>query len=175
MVLPKVVVKYLLLLSIVACLLNVFTNCSSTKEHTNYKLAKKPIPLQRPTLVRTDGVYVHAFNYRDIKSYRFIRFYDNGRCFVSESLDGVINSDSLASTSKTIGIKTFFRNKENNITYEDWGGSYTGYCYNYGFVTNDSLIITSFRPRGISAVVQKLPEPEIYLFRYLSTTNAADW
>lgn len=105
----------------------VFYACSTTKEHVNYKYARSKFTLQRPSLLRTDGVYLEktsGINYEGkiIKGYSFYRFYENGRCFFFEWREGIPNDSILLTTNKKFGQRTFFRNNGNNVTIEHWGG-----------------------------------------------------
>lgn len=169
------ILRYLMIIILMGNLSIFFSNCSTIKIHNDYKFRKNQFVLQQPTLLRTDGVYVKAFNKQNVNIYSFIRFYKNGRCFVSNSFNGMMNLDTLSSTYNVIGERTYFRNYGDNITYEEWGGNYAGHTFVYGLVNVSSLVITSYRPRGIITTIKKLPEQQVYQFKPLSLTEVADW
>jgi hypothetical protein len=156
-------------------LLLIFSSCSPTKEHNNYKLRKRAFTLQMPTLLRTDGVYIETIKLRDSCEYHFIRFYENGRCFISTYFPGIVNDDTLKLSSKENGQRSFYRNDGNQITYEEWGGYYTGYTFVYGVIYGEELQITSYRPRGFSTAIQSMPTRVIYKFKQVSLSGDADW
>lgn len=152
--------------------------CSSTKEHTNYKYGKNPQMLQQPTLLRTDGVYVYVFNYEGKnKSYRFLRFFENGRCFASKHFDGAeMQKNSLLKIEKKDDSRTFYRNKGNEIIYENWGGSYALYVYNFCTVDSLGLNYNGYKSRSWTSSREIYPQPNRYNFVPIDFKNkTADW
>lgn len=149
--------------------------CSSTKEHTKFRFAKTEFEIQKPTLLRTDGVYIDTFiGFGGIKYYGFYRFYTNGRCFLSNLIKGMPCTDTLIRTSKNLGQRTFYRNDGNKITYEVWGGYYTGYCYDYAVVDDSFFTDLSYRPRRSFAAKQAIP-PKKLKFRKMNFSDKPDW
>ncbi|MBN9298751.1 MAG: hypothetical protein J0I41_17215 [Filimonas sp.] len=162
--------------SLIFFLLTLFA-CSSTKKHTNFKYAKNPQMLQRPTLLRTDGVYVYVFNYEGKKdSYRFLRFFENGRCFASNFFKGNINRDTLETLNPKDGTKTFYRNNKNKVVYENWGGGYVYYVYNFCTVDSLGLDFNGYKPRSLIASREIYPDADRYNFFPIDFKNkTADW
>lgn len=150
-------------------------NCSSTKEHTSYRFSNDSFSLHQPTLLRTEGVYVHTFSVKGENNYKFIRFFKNGRCFVSKLFDGKPDSDTLSSINKSQGQRTYYKNRNNDITFESWDGGYARYTYTYARADAGSLSILSFRSRALGAAIQKLPAPVIYTFKEMSFDNESNW
>ncbi|MBN9300003.1 MAG: hypothetical protein J0I41_23580 [Filimonas sp.] len=141
---------------IIILLLLALLSCSSAKEHTNYKYGKKPQILQQPTLLRTDGIYVNTYKGTN-ESYRFLRFFNNGRCFASKWFDGEMIIDTFQTLNKSAGERTFYRNNGNEIIYENWDGYNARYGYNFCLVDSLSLKKYGVKSRGWSSF-EKYPE-----------------
>lgn len=163
----------------------VFGACSSTKEHTRFKFAKSEFILQQPTLLRTDGVYLKTKSGIDYygKSYSihsFFRFYENGRCYISDLIETTIfeipQDSILKSTDKKRGQRTFFRNKGNDIIIEFWGSSDFGYGYYYATVDSTSLTINAHKGRWWIDTKYKMEFIDRYEFKPLNfSDNKTDW
>lgn len=153
----------------------LLTACSTTKEHVNFKYAKKEFTLQRPTLLRTDGIYIRMFKMNNEDFYTFLRFFENGRCYECNHIKGLPDTDSFKHTNPTRGTRTFYRNEGNKIKYEQWGDYYSGYTFMNGIVDESGLTIISFKSRGIGSAEFKLPEPERYKFMPLDLSDKAEW
>src|SRR6266700_1054469 len=151
----------------------IFIACSSTKEHTNYKLANNVSIIKTPTFLRTDGVYINVFSAQGTTYYQFIRFFENGRCFISNHFTGSPGIDTLSLITKNIGQRTFYKNEGNDITFESWDGSYARYTYNYATVDILHLFLNSFRSRGFGSAIQRLPTPTVYEFKPISLNRNA--
>ncbi len=150
--------------------------CSPTKQHDNFKLKNKAIGLQRPTLLRTDGVYVQSIETSgEGKEYRFYRFFENGRCFASRFFKGLPDHDSLKVLSKEFGERTYFINQFDKAMIESWGGSYAGYTKDNIIIDSASLSLVSFRSRGIFTSTFIMPRPAVYYFMPLEFKNSSDW
>ncbi|MBN9300000.1 MAG: hypothetical protein J0I41_23565 [Filimonas sp.] len=151
--------------------------CSSTKEHTNYKYGKKPQHLQQPTLLRTDGVYLYVFNYEGKNDgYRFLRFFENGRCFVSRWFDKMPLNDTLTTTRKIDGQRTYFRNEGNKVKYEEWGGAYVRYIYVVCTSDSTGLNEESYKSRSFISTIHKNPKIDRFRFIPINFKNKfADW
>ncbi|MDR1761654.1 MAG: hypothetical protein LBR55_04325 [Bacteroidales bacterium] len=173
--------KLLIIVLVVVCA------CSSTKEHTRFKFAKQEFTLQQPTLLRTDGVYLKTtsgvdYYGKSYSIYKFYRFYENGRCYISDlirtSIFETLQDSILKSTDKKRGERTFFRNKDNNVIIESWWGYQVGYGYSYATVDSTSLIINAEKPRGFLAAKTDwghFPDDFRYEFKPLNLSDKADW
>jgi len=150
-------------------------SCFPNKEHNRFKFAKNIQGIQRPTLLRTDGVYIDKFKGKDTCIFNFIRFYENGRCFSSKGFIGEPDNDTFDNTKKENGQRTYFKNKKNSVIIEVWANYYTGYCFEYGIVDSTKLIITSSRARGLFSQEDRYPKPIIYEFKKVELTGTADW
>ncbi|MBN9298749.1 MAG: hypothetical protein J0I41_17205 [Filimonas sp.] len=152
----------------------IISACSSTKGHNNYRYGKKPQILQQPTLLRTDGVYLSEEEISGKKNYFFIRFYGNGRCYVSDMEVGNPSIDSLSTQNKR-GEKTYFRNKTNEVSYEIWGGYNSGYMYIYYKLDSIGMESWGYKTRGMSSF-EKYPRPTKYAFIPINfKTKEASW
>src|SRR5215471_6765627 len=135
-------------LIIVSIIVVILEACSSTKEHRKFKYAKSNFILKQPTLLRTDGVYLNVDTIKGIPYYFYMRFYENGRCYVSDLTKGKPTEDSLRITNSPKGTRTYYTVKGNDLQYEAWGGYYTGYVFVLVRIDSSKLYTVGIKPRG---------------------------
>ena len=166
--------------SFLIVLIIVAGSCSLTRPMYRYKSA---FTIQQPTLLRTDGVYLQTkkgvtYYGEPYVWYRFHRFYENGRYYMSKSIDA-INDSILKSTDKN-GYKFYFRNKGNNITMELYGGGGfwgLGIYYEFAIVDSTSLTFRGDNNWSDKRIYEKYPDIPYYRYEFipLDLSDMADW
>lgn len=167
-------------ISVILLFVGLFcVRCSTTKEHTKYRLRKEEFHLQKPTLIKTDGVYLTKISTSDTSNYfyHFIKFYKNGKCFYSVFLDHDPTLYELKGTSLDLGQRTFFRNDGNKFNIEVWANYYVGYIYNIGIADINSILIDRYKIRGLFSVEKEYEKfwHKEYKFISFDSENIADW
>jgi hypothetical protein len=145
-------------------------SCSSK----HYDFARRNIGIQQPTLLITDGVYMHKYIIERENYYNFIRFFDNGRCYISHQLSGESSLDSICSFSSK-GQKTYFRNKGNDLVIEKFDGGIYGYIYMFGKVDTAVYSEVLFRPKGLIGKSLDNFLKSNYMFMQIEFKNKSDW
>lgn len=139
--------------------------CIANKKSGKYILEKKEFKFENK-LLRTDGVYLHKYDVNGNSYYSFLRFYEDGKCYEVSNLKGTPSNDMLMSTKHFEGEMCYYNIKDRNLIYEHWAGGYVGYCYVYGKVKSDKIIIAKYKPRGWFSTSHDLPPTE-YIFKKL--------
>ena len=75
-------------------------------------------------------------------------------------MEGSPTDSVLAKVPKKDGEQTFFRNRENAVTIETWGGSYFGYGIYSGIVDTSGLNLIYAKPHGVATAKQYLTGDE---------------
>lgn len=123
------------------------SSCRVSGVHDDFKLRRTHTDINTPTNIRTDGIYLRTSISDSDTVYKYRKFYEDGRFYISPLFSGSFNrADSLVLNSS--GTKTYFQNEGDSFFYESYGGSYTGYTYTYGVANEHGLTITGYEARG---------------------------
>jgi len=156
----------------------ISVTCTSTKVHNNYRLGKKEFVLNKPTLIRTDGIYLTKISppFLDYSWFKFIRFYEDGRCFYSHPFDSMPSTETLMKTDIKFGEQTFFRNERNSFKLETWANKYVGYMYEFGIADSSSISIIAYKYRGLSVKKNyEIVDQKIFKFIPLVSLDTSNW
>lgn len=152
-------IKLFVILYVLLCL-----GCASSKVHNRFIMDKEPFfskSLSADVPISTRGVYIHYINDTFKAPYQVLRFYENGKCFVSD----VINTNTWPVIVDSLpGALSYFAIKDNKLLYEEWTGKYSGYVYVSCSYSKSELVIESVLSRGSNRIIQKLPRPIRFIF-----------
>lgn len=157
----------LIVMFVVPCSL-VFSSLHSCSNKRSYSFANPQMPLQMPTALHTDGVYVQEAISWDTM-YCIYRFYQNGRCYWSNWQKGNYRLEKLHRTDFPNGQQCYFRNQQDSVTVELYSEDYPGYILQNGILEDSHFCIYTVNPRGKVASNIYLPQPEC--FRFLAFTR----
>jgi hypothetical protein len=113
-----------------------YTNCHSTKKNYNFKLLKKEGLNIDTNLVKVSGVYITKFE-GGMGTYEFIRFFENGRVFLSCGYCSYPTIEEL--NNLNYGDFGYYIIKDGEVKVEKFS-SYVRYYYHFFDIENLKLI-----------------------------------
>lgn len=122
-----------------SCVLLLLFVAGCTRTHyEKFRITKHMVPLQHPTLLRTDGVYVTNVStpYNGVH-FKFLRFYENGKCYISNEIKGRPSQENLCAADPARGNFSAFRLRGSDLVYEDYAP-----CYVYIHLRLDSTSLS---------------------------------
>lgn len=170
----QVLFYLVVLISIFGCK-SIKNDC--TRTYINFKLLKKE--KHNTGAIKFDGVYLWNFdipNGEPTNRYTFIRFFENGRVYLSCGYDSIPNNEVFDSLNH--GKYGHYTVDNNVVTIETYGG-YVGYYFTYFLINKDYDLVslgTKARRKSKNTPMVKNVYKSIYKFNKInSLKNVTFW